>query len=73
MYAWNIPTKVLFGAGKLKALHGETMPGKKALIVISNGKSVRTNGSLGKLENELNNQSLPYIAITTSEGYIFKF
>lgn len=36
MYAWNIPTKVLFGAGKLKALHGETMPGKKALIVISN-------------------------------------
>ena len=40
------PTKLLFGAGKLGELHNEKLPGKKALLLISNGKSTRTNGSL---------------------------
>ena len=40
-YTWNVKTKVLFGAGKLKELHKEALPGKKALVVISNGKSTR--------------------------------
>ena len=35
-YIWNLPTKVLFGAGKVKELDKEEMPGKKALLVISN-------------------------------------
>jgi alcohol dehydrogenase len=39
MYA---PTRILFGAGELKNLHKQTMPGKKAMIVISNGKSGRS-------------------------------
>ena len=52
-YTWNVPTKVLFGAGKLQELHNEKMPGKKALVVISNGKSTRLNGSLAALEKEL--------------------
>ena len=42
-YTWNVKTKVLFGAGKLKELHKEALPGKKALVVISNGKSTRLN------------------------------
>ena len=45
-YTWNIPTKVLFGAGKVKKLKEEVVPGKKALLVISNGKSVKENGAL---------------------------
>lgn len=45
-FTWNMPTKVLFGPGVLKNLHKEPAPGKKALIVISNGKSTKTNGSL---------------------------
>ncbi len=52
-YTWNVRTKVLFGAGKLKELHKEALPGKKALVVISNGKSTRLNGSLATLEGEL--------------------
>ena len=52
-YAFNVPTKVLFGPGSLKKLHEEKLPGKKALVVISNGKSVRANGSLAALEAEL--------------------
>ena len=52
-YTWKVSTKVLFGAGKLKELHKEELPGKKALVVISNGKSTRLNGSLAALEGEL--------------------
>jgi alcohol dehydrogenase len=52
-YTFHVPTKVLFGPGMLKKLHEEKMPGKKALVVISNGKSVRANGSLAALEAEL--------------------
>ena len=52
-FTWHVPTKVLFGAGKLGELHKETSLGKKALIVISNGRSTKTNGSLDKLLEEL--------------------
>jgi len=59
-YTWDLPTKVLFGPGKIGELHNETMPGKKALVVISNGKSTITNGSLAKLENELKLSNVDY-------------
>ena len=52
-FTWHIPTKILFGAGKLAELHKEAPLGKKALIVISNGRSTKTNGSLDKLQEEL--------------------
>ncbi len=48
-----IPTRVLFGAGQLKNLHLQPMPGKKALIVISNGKSTRAHGYLARVEEQL--------------------
>lgn len=48
-----VPTKMLFGSGALNNLHSEDMPGKKALIVISNGKSIKTNGYLNRTVNEL--------------------
>jgi len=42
MYNFNffLPTKVLFGAGRLNDLHAEPLPGKKALIAIG-GQSVK--------------------------------
>lgn len=46
-------TTVLFGAGQLNNLHTLPMPGKKALVVISNGKSTRANGYLDRTLNEL--------------------
>ena len=52
-FTWHIPTRVLFGAGKLGELHKEAPLGKKALIVISNGKSTQKNGSLDKLQDEI--------------------
>ena len=36
-----VPTKALFGAGGLNNLHKQAMPGKRAMLVISNGKSTR--------------------------------
>lgn len=47
------PTRILFGAGMLSHLHKQPMPGKKALIVVSNGKSTKKNGFLARTEEEL--------------------
>lgn len=48
-----IPTRILFGEGWLESLHEQKLPGKKAMIVISNGKSTKENGALEKTEKEL--------------------
>lgn len=55
MYNWTHynPVKVLFGPGRLNDLHNETFPGKKALIVTSNGTSARKYGYLARVEKEL--------------------
>jgi alcohol dehydrogenase len=47
-FDYYIPTKILFGPGKLNRLEKEKMPGKKALIVISNGTSMKSNGYLDR-------------------------
>lgn len=52
-FNYFIPTKILFGNGKLNELYKEALPGKKALIVISSGKSMRANGYLQKVEEQL--------------------
>lgn len=48
-----VPTKTLFGQGKLNDLHTQHMPGKKAMIVISNGKSTIVNGYLDRTQEQL--------------------
>ena len=52
-YDQFIPTRILFGAGQLNTLGEQPMPGSKALIVISNGKSTRANGYLRRTEEQL--------------------
>lgn len=46
-------TAVFFGPGQLGNLHTLRMPGKKALVVISNGKSTRANGYLDRTLEQL--------------------
>lgn len=48
-----VPTRILFGAGKLNALSAQQLPGKKALLVISNGRAVRENGTLARTQEQL--------------------
>lgn len=48
-----VPTKILFGAGTLNELGKQQLPGKKAVIIISNGKSTRADGYLSRTEEQL--------------------
>ena len=52
-YDMYIPTRVMFGVGMLDRLGEQPMPGKRALVVISNGKSTRANGYLDRTEAQL--------------------
>lgn len=53
MYDMYVPTRVMFGVGMLNGLSEQPLPGKRALIVISNGKSTRANGYLARTEEQL--------------------
>lgn len=52
-YQFYVPTRTLFGVGMLNELHNRTMSGKKAMVVISNGKSMKTTGTLDRVLKEL--------------------
>lgn len=59
-FNYFIPTKILFGKGQLSNLHKEKLPGKKALIVTSSGRSVKRFGYLDRLEKELELAGVSY-------------
>ena len=52
-YTMYAPTRVLFGVGQLNQLHAQRLPGTRALLVISSGKSVRENGALDRTLEQL--------------------
>ncbi len=59
-FVFDMPTRVLFGAGQLQELHNEVLPGKKALIATSNGTSTKKYGYLDQLEKELDLAGVTY-------------
>ncbi|WP_303207274.1 iron-containing alcohol dehydrogenase [Bacteroides oleiciplenus] len=59
-FSFYNPTRILFGAGELNNLHKQTMPGKKALLLISNGKSTKVNGSLDRTIEQLKKAGIKY-------------
>ena len=59
-FTMYIPTKIIFGVGSLAKFHDQPMPGKKALVVISNGKSTKANGYLDRLIDELTQAGVAY-------------
>lgn len=52
-FNFNNPTNLIFGSGKLNQLKNQKMPGKKALLLISNGKSAKINGSFDRVTEQL--------------------
>lgn len=60
-YNFGVATQVLFGPGKLNELHNQAFPGKKALLVISNGKSTRVNGYLDRTVKELEQAGVSHV------------
>ncbi len=53
MFNMYVPTRFVFGCGRLNALHEQKLPGKKAMVAISDGKSVRENGALDRTLTQL--------------------
>ena len=47
------PTRLLFGSGKIGELGAQKLPGKKALLLISAGKSAKVSGALDKTVEQL--------------------
>ena len=60
-FDYFMPTRILFGPGKLGELHAQPLPGKKALIVISAGGSMRRQGFLSRLEEQLDKAGVSHV------------
>ncbi len=60
-FVFDNKTRVLFGAGQLGNLHNEALPGKKALIVTTNGTSVKKYGYLDRVEKELDAAGVEHV------------
>ncbi len=66
-FNFSVTTNAVFGNGKISKLHSfintpnAPVAGKKALVVISNGKSMRANGYLDKVLHELNLANSEYV------------
>ena len=57
----NSPTNLLFGAGSLKQLGSQAMPGKKALLLLSAGKSAKVSGALDVTQEQLEKAGVEYV------------
>lgn len=60
-YNFFAPTRVLFGPGKLAELGDQQLPGKKALVVTTGGKSVKANGYLDRLYGQLDRAGVVHV------------
>lgn len=60
-FHFNNPTNLIFGAGRLEELGSQTLPGKKALLLISNGSSVKTYGTLERVQTQLKKADADYV------------
>ena len=60
-FDFSIPTKVLFGVGRLDELKREKLPGKLALVVVSAGETMKRNGYLDRVLTALKHQGIEYL------------
>lgn len=60
-FNFNNPTNLIFGSGKLNELGKQKMPGKKALLLISSGNSVKKYGTLARVEEQLGQAKAEYV------------
>lgn len=60
-FNFNNPTNLIFGSGTLNTLGEQQFPGKKALLLISNGKSTKENGYLDRTEEQLKKAGIEYV------------
>lgn len=59
-FNFNNPTNLIFGSGTLGELGRQQMPGNKAMLLVSNGKSTRANGSFDRTAGQLKTAGVGY-------------
>lgn len=59
--SYYLPTRIFFGCGAINKLKEVRLPGKKALVVISSGTSMRKFGYLDKLTKILDDIKIDYV------------
>lgn len=67
-FQMHTPTKIIFGSHKLKELHKQKFPGKKTLLVISNGQSTIKNGSLELTKKELETAGIEVTVVNSIQA-----
>ena len=60
-FTFFAPTRLLFGPGKLNELGDQELPGKRALLVTTGGKSVKENGYLARVEAQLDRAGVEHV------------
>ncbi len=60
-FDFSIPTKILFGVGKIDELKREKLPGKLALVVVSAGDTMKKKGYLDRVLTALKHQNIEYM------------
>lgn len=67
-FVYDIPTRLLFGPGALDKLGEETLPGKKALLVMTGGKSAKATGAYDRLLAQLAKAGAKVVAFPKVEA-----
>ena len=60
-FDFNNPTRILFGNGKLNELGAQPMPGKKALLLMSSGKSGKVSGAYERTLEQLHKAGVEFV------------
>lgn len=66
-FTFQTPTRLIFGSGRLDALGDEKLPGKKALLLTSKGKSAERTGALERVERALARAGAEYVYLPIVE------
>lgn len=64
-FDFNSPTRILFGSGKINELGAQPMPGRKALLLMSCGKSAKISGAYDKTIEQLRKANIEWVECAT--------
>ena len=67
-FAFQTPTRLIFGSGRLDALGDEKLPGGKALLLTSSGKSAERSGALGRTKDALKRAGVEFVLCPVVES-----
>lgn len=60
-FSYYMPSRIFFGPGELNRLATEPLPGKKALLVVSAGRSMKDYGYLDRVRELLQKNGVPSV------------